>query len=147
MSTKQEIEQEIELAEMMAADIDKVYKKYAKAALEAEQKRLEAAKETIYMGCQDKDELQELYGFGDLTEEEYYGGIEYFDSMNTRKKQLSLIEKHRQNLKDIRNRWKGTVKELKEELEELGGVKVQQPMNYIEQLEQQERQERYLAMS
>jgi hypothetical protein len=144
--SRKEIEQEIELANMMVADLDKIFKKYAKAAQAASEARLESIRCKKYMGCENKQELIDLYGFGDLTRDEYYAGIEFFDGKETRKKQLSLIERHRKNIKDIRDRWKGTVIELQDELNELDGVKSGKPMSYLEQLERQERQERFEAM-
>lgn len=143
---KHELEQEIELAKMMAADIDKVFKKYAKAALAAEQSRTEKIRTTKYKDCSDINELQDLYGYGDLTAEEYREGIDFFNDRDSRKKQLSLIEKHRKNLKDIRDRWKGTITELQEELDELDGVTKEQ-LSYVEQLERREREKHYRQMT
>lgn len=145
MVNKHEIEQEMELAKMMVADIDKVFKKYAKAALAAEQARAEKIRDEKYKGCNDSRELQDLYGYAELTEEEYKEGIEFFNSREDRKKQLSLIEKHRKNLRDIRDIWKGTVKELQEELDELNGV-FKDTRNAFEKREAEERAERYAAM-
>lgn len=145
MLSKHELEQEIELAKMMVADIDKVFKKYAKAALEAQQKRLEKIRLEKYKDCDNPNELQELYGWGELTEKEYREGLCFFEEKETRWAQLSLIEKHRKNLRDIRDRWKGTVSELQQELNELNGVEKQQ-LSYVEQLEKQEREQRYAAM-
>ncbi len=140
-----EIEQEIELAKMMAADIDKVFKKYAKAALAAEQARAEKFRNKKYKGCEDIQELQDLYGWGEFTEKEYQEGIEFFECWEEGKKQLSLIELHRKNLREIRDRWKGTVRELQEELDELNGV-VKDTRNAFEKREAEERAERYAAM-
>lgn len=142
---KSEIEQEIELAKMMAADIDKVFKKYAKAALEAEQKRLEKIRTEKFMDCENVQELQDLFGWGDLTEDEYRKGIEFFEGREDRRKRLSLTERHRANLKEVRDRWKGTIEELQQELDEMDGV-VKEQLTYIEQLERQEREEQYRAM-
>ncbi len=141
---KKEIEQEIELAKMMVADIDKIYKKYAKAALEKEKERLERIKNELYNGCENAQELQDLYGYGELTDDEYYGGVEFFQNKKERSMQLSLVEAHRKNLREIRDRWKGTIKELLEELDEIDG-KPKDTTTYLEQLERQERDERYKA--
>lgn len=147
MVTKLEIEQEIELAKMMVADMDKVFKKYAKAAIEAEQKRQEKVRSEKYKDCDTGAELQELYGWGEITEDEYRSGLEFFDNKENRLKQLSLVEKHRKNLKEIRDRWKGTITELQQELgiDELNGVKKEQ-LTYVEQLEIEERNKRYASM-
>jgi len=132
------IEQEIELAKMMAADIDKVYKKYAKAALKAAQERTEKIRLEKYHGCVDVEELQNLYAYAEITLEEYDTGRDFFEEQQIRAKRLSLIEKHRQNLKDIRDRWKGTINELQQELDELNGVQ-KDTRTFVEKLEAQER--------
>lgn len=145
MVSKLEIEQEIELAKMMVSDIDKVFKKYAKAALAAEQARAEKIRNEQYRGCDDIRELQDLFGYGDLTEEEYQEGIDFLNGREDRKRQLSLVEKHRKNLREIRDIWKGTVKELQEELDELNGV-VKDTRNIFEKREAEERAELYRSM-
>ena len=138
------IEQEIELAKMMAADIDKVYKRYAKAALKAAQERTEKIRLEKYHGCVDVEELQDLYAYAEITLEEYDTGRDFFEEQQIRAKRLSLIEKHRQNLKDIRDRWKGTINELQQELDELNGVQ-KDTRTFVEKLEAQERAERYVS--
>ena len=144
---KNDIEQEIQLAEMMASDIDKIYKKYAKAALQAEQERIEKVRLEKYKDCSTAQELQELYGWGEITAAEYEAGRVFLEEREKRMKQLSLVEKHRANLKEIRDRWKGTVKELQEELDELNGVEKVKPMNAFEKLEAEQRKERYEAIN
>jgi len=138
------IEQEIELAKMMAADIDKVYKRYAKAALKAAQERTEKIRLEKYHGCVDVEELQNLYAYAEITLEEYDTGRDFFEEQQIRAKRLSLIEKHRQNLKGIRDRWKGTINELQQELDELNGVQ-KDTRTFVEKLEAQERAERYVS--
>ncbi len=145
MSIKQDIERDIELAKMMADDIDKVYKKYAKGALQAQQERLEKIRNEKYHGCADAVELEELYAYGDITTEEYDAGRDWFNEQYTRMNQLSLVEQHRKNLKELRDKWKGTVNELIAELDELNGVR-KDTRTYIEKLEAQERAERYAAL-
>ncbi len=144
--SRKEIEIEIELANMMVADLDKIFKKYAKAAQAAAEARLENIRSKKYKDCDNKEELQELYGFGDLSEDEYYAGLDFFDEKETNQKRLSLIEQHRQNVKELRDRWKGTEKELKQELDELDGIVYEKPQTYVEKLKAQERQERFEAM-
>ena len=143
---KHDIGQEIELAKMMVADIDRIYKKYAKAALKAAEERTEKIRVESYHGCENLEELQNIYGFGDLTRDEYEKGVAFFESREERQNQRSLIERHRQNLKDIRDKWKGTVKELQDELDEIDGV-VKDNRTYLEKLEAEERQERCKMLS
>ncbi|MEA5084384.1 hypothetical protein SDC9_196859 [bioreactor metagenome] len=142
---KQDIEQDIELAKMMAADIDRLYKKYAKAALQASEERLEKIRNQSYHGCMTAEELQDLYGYGTITLAEYDEGLDYIAQREERKKQLSLVELHRRNLKDLRDRWKGTVGELRGELNDMNGV-VKDKRTYIEKLEAAERAERYATL-
>lgn len=125
----------------MVADLDKVYKKYAKAAMKAESDRVENTRIEKYMGCSTPEELADLWGYGDLTEDEYRAGLEFLETSELRVKQLSIIELHRKNVKDIRDRWKGTIKELQSELDELNGV-VKDTQNAFEKLEAEERAER-----
>jgi len=143
----EDIEQEIELAKMMAADIDKAYKKYAKAALQAQQDRLEKIRSEKYKGCFTFEELQMAYGYGEITIDEYDEGRDFFATMQTRESQLSLIEKHRKNLKQIRDNWKGTVIELQRELDELNGKQKERPLTAFERLEQERRTDRLESLA
>ncbi|HBB28162.1 MAG TPA: hypothetical protein DC000_02745 [Clostridiales bacterium] len=142
---KKEIEQELELAEMMVIDIEKIYKKYAKSAQTEAEKRQEKIKSIKYFDCNNQMELQELYGYGEITEEEYYTGIDFFKELELSKSRKSLIELHRQNIKELRDKWKGTVKELHEELDEISGV-VKDKRTYVEKLEADERAQRYSSL-
>ena len=137
--------QEIELAQMMATDIDKVYKKYTKSALQAQQERIDKIATEKYHGCTTPEELQSLYTYDEITLEEYDAGRDFFAEQETRKKQLSLVEQHRANLKELRDRWKGTAKELKDELDEMSG-KQKDTRTYVEKLEAEERAERFANM-
>lgn len=143
--SKIEVEQELELAEMMVADLDKVFKKYAKSAQIEFDKRQEKIKSTKYFECSDVVDLQEFYGYGNITEEEYYAGLDFFKELELSKSRKSLIELHRQNIKEIRDKWKGTVKELQTELDEINGV-VKDNRTYVEKLEAEERAERYSSL-
>lgn len=145
MSLKHEIEQDIELAKMMVADIDKLYKKYAKSALQAERERKEKIRNEKYLCCANVEELKELYGYGEITIEEYDAGRDFFEAQEKRSKQLSLVERHRKNLRELRDKWKGTVNEFQQELDELNGVQ-KDTRTYIEKLEYEERKERYASM-
>lgn len=142
-----EIKQKIELAQMMVADLDKIFKKYAKAALAAAEARAEKIRQTKYMGCENPRELQDLYGFGDMSQTEYEAGLDFFREREVEKSRQSLIELHRKNVKELRDRWKGTVIELQDELDELNGVEKGKPLTFIEQLEAKERQERYQVIN
>lgn len=142
MALKQEIENDIVLAGMMADDLDKMYKKYAKAALEAQNERINKIREEKYHGCSNADELHDLYGQDIITLDEYDAGRDFFDGQEERKRRMSFIERHRKNLKDLRDLWRGTVKELQEELDEMNGV-VKDTRTYLEKLEAEERAERY----
>lgn len=146
MNLKQKIEQDIELAKMMAADIDKIYKKYAKAALKAQQERFDKIRDKKYRGCSNVEELHDLYGADEITLDEYDAGRDFFEGQEKRKAQMSLIEQHRKNLKDIRDKWNGTAKELQEELDEINGVIKEKPLNAFERLEQDRRNERLAAL-
>lgn len=146
MALKQELERDIELAKMMAADIDKVYKKYAKAAIEAQQARFIKIQNEKYYGCSNADELHDLYGADEITLDEYDAGRDFFEGQDKRKAQMSLIEQHRKNLREIRDNWKGTVKELQEELDDLNGVIKEKPLDAFERLEQENRTERLAAL-
>ncbi len=141
-----DIERDIELAKMMADDIDKVYKKHAKGSLQAQQERLEKIRNEKYHGCADAGELEELYAYGDITLEEYDAGRDWFEGQKTRTNQLSLIEQHRRNLKDLRDKWKGTVAELQEELDDIEGKPKVKKLNAFEKIEQEERAERIAAL-
>ncbi|WP_018306295.1 hypothetical protein [Desulfitobacterium hafniense] len=143
---RQELEQEIELAKMMAEDIDKVYKKYAKAAFQAQWDRLEKIRAEKYKGCSTDEELLDLFAYGEITMDEYDEGRDFLAELKVRESQLSLIERHRKNLKEIRDNRKGTVIELQRELDELNGVKKQPKLNAFEQREQEERAERLAAL-
>ena len=142
MNLKQAIERDIVLAKMMADDIDKVFKKYAKAALKAAEERQEKFRDEKYHGCTTIAELQEIYGYGEMSLEEYEEGIDFINAREERKNQLSLVEQHRINLKYLRDNYKGTVKELQDELNKLEGV-VKDNRSYVEKLEAEERAERY----
>lgn len=144
MSIKRELEQEIELAKMMVADLDKIFKKYAKAAMAASEARAEKIRFEKYKDCINAQELQELYGWGEISEDEYQAGLDFFYTQESRKSQLSLVEQHRKNVKELRDRWKGTAKELQQELDEVNGV-VKDNRTFIEKLEHEERAARYTA--
>ena len=145
MLLKLKIEQDIELAKMMAEDIDKVYRKYSKSALRAEKERKEKIRNEKYHGCADTDELQTLYAYDEITIEEYDAGRDFFKEQVIRERQLSIVEKHRINLRELRDRWKGTINELRQEIDELNGVE-KDNRTFLEKVEHEERAERYASM-
>lgn len=145
-SLKKNIEQDIELAKMMVTDIDKVFKKYAKSALKSAEERAEKIRNESYRGCTTVEELHDLFGYDEITLAELDEGRAFFEAREERKNQLTFVEQHRKNLKDIRDRWKGTVKELQDELDKMNGV-VKDNRTYIEKLETEERAERYATLS
>lgn len=147
MSINQDFEKDIELAKMMAADIDKVYHKYAKAALKAFEEREERIRNERYHGCADEEELRNLYGYAEITLDEFDKGRAFFESTEERKKQLSVIELHRRNLKEIRDRWKGTIVELQRERDEMNGIKKPMKLNAFEKRELELREERIAALT
>lgn len=145
MNLKQAIEQDIILAKMMADDLNKVFKKYAKAALKASEERNEKIKNEKYHGCTSFEELQNLFGYGEITSDEFEEGQDFLQSREERKEQLSLVEQHRINLRYLRDKYKGTVKELQDELDEINGV-VKDNRTYVEKLEAEEQMERYASL-
>ena len=142
----EDIQQEITLAEMMVTDLDKIYKKYAKGALAVYEKRQEKIKESKYLECENIAELHENFGWGFITEEEYNEGVRFFEEMELLKDRKSLIELHRQNIKETRDNWKGTIIHLKKELDILNGVEKVKPLNAFELLEIEMRKERSQEM-
>lgn len=146
MALKQEIENDIILARMMADELDKAYKKYAKAALEVQKERFNRIRDEKYHGCTNADELHDLYGCDEITLEEYDAGRDFFEGQEARMRQMSFVERHRKNLKDLRDRYKGTAKELQEELDDLNGVVKEKPLNAFERLEQEDRNERLAVL-
>lgn len=134
------IEEELELAKLMVKDLEKLWKSYAKKALQARQERETNQVKKGFHDCETKEELIDLYGYGDIDSETYQRGLSYFDTPD--KPKLSTIELHRKNIKDMLNRWKGTVNELKEEL----NPSVKDTENIFEKMDRLEREERYKNM-
>lgn len=102
------LEQELDLAKLMVKDLDKLWKSYAKKALEAKQEK------KGFCDCETKEELIDLYGYAEIDDDTYRRGLDYFDS--PKKPNLSLIELHRQNVRELLDRWRGTIKEIEDEL-------------------------------
>ena len=113
-----EIEQEILIAELIVKDLDGLYKKYRKAAYEAREERIAHDFERNFMGSKTVSELQDMYGYGEITRSEYEQGVDYLESYRP---ELSIVELHRKELKDMRDNWRGTIKELMGEIDTLKG--------------------------
>ena len=113
--TRREIEQEIELSKLMIKDLERLWKSYAKKALIAKQERELKQDKKGFLEYETYEDLHDAYGGGYIDEETFYRGVDYFKNFG-KSPELSVIEKHRQRIKEILNREKGTLKELSEEL-------------------------------
>ncbi len=141
-----EVESELELAELMVKDLQKLWASYAKKALEAKQERELRQEKKGFLEYETVEELINGYGYGfgygeDEDREIYRRGLEYFENLKQPPK-LSVIEHHRANIKALLDNYKGTVKMLKDELDELEGKKNLPQESVFERLERQEREER-----
>ncbi len=112
---RREIETEIELSKLMIKDLERLWKSYAKKALVAKQERELRQDKKGFLEYESYEELHEAYGGGYIDEETFYRGMEYFKNLN-KPPELSVVEKHRQRIKEMLNKEKGTLKELSEEL-------------------------------
>lgn len=110
-----QIKEEIILSEMLAKDLERLWKSYAKKALVAKQERELKQEKNGFLECETEQELIDLYGYGDIDDETYYCGLDYFKNLK-KPPELSAIEKYRTKLKELINREKGTIIELNEEL-------------------------------
>lgn len=111
----QEIKTEIEVAELMVKDLKRLWNSYAKKALIAKQERELKQDKIGFLEYESVEELHDGFGFGDIDEDTYYRGVEYFESLKNPSKQSS-VEEHRKNLKDLIKLWEGTIIALNEEL-------------------------------
>ncbi len=139
---RQEILVELECAKLMVKDLEKVWKSYSKKAYQARIERERNSTNKLFHGCECEQELQDLYGFGEITEEVYCQGLEHFKEQK-RPPILSTVEKHRANLKRLIASWKGSILELEQELDP---VEKNPQLNAFEKLELEEKQERYKNM-
>jgi len=137
---EREIEKELELAKLMVKDLERLWKSYAKKALQAKQERETRQVKKGFLDCETKEELIDLYGYGEIDEDTYNRGLDYFDSPE--KPELSIIELHRKNIKEMLGRWRGTIMELQEEL----NPQVKDTENIFEKMDRLEREERYKNM-
>ncbi len=114
-SQRREIEEEIALAELMINDLNRLWKSYAKKAFIAKQEREKRQDKKGFLDYQNEEELEDAYGYADIDEETYNRGRDYFKSLK-KPPDLSVVEKHRNRIKELLNIEKGTLKELMEEL-------------------------------
>ncbi len=142
MGTRTEIKEELELAEMMVNDLQRLWNSYAKKALVAKQERELKQDKKGFLDYDTEAELIEGYGWGSIDEETYRRGLDYFENLKAPPK-LSVIEQHRNKIKGMLNNWKGTVKELQEEL---NPVEKRQQENAFQKRERELREERIAAM-
>lgn len=140
---KQEIRNDIVISEMLIKDLNKVWKSYAKKALIAKQERELKQEKKGFLDCETERELIDLYGWGEIDEETYRRGLDYFQKIN-KPPELSIVEKYRKRLKELISREKGTIIELNEELNPTEKVPEE---NAFEKYERLEREERYQAFS
>lgn len=141
-ATKQDIRKEIELAELMISDLQKVWKSYAKKVLAAKQEREIRQVKKGFLGHETVEELIEAFGYEYISEADYYKGLEYFENLK-KPPELSVIETHRKRIKEKINLLSGTIKELQEELEPV--VKAPEE-NVFDKIAREEREQRYKNM-
>ena len=112
---KQEIARDLELANLMVKDLQKLWNSYAKKALIAKEEREHRQEKKGFMDCENEYELMDAYGSDYIDEETYRRGLEYFENAK-KPPTLSVVEAHRKRIRDYLDLWKGTVNELNEEL-------------------------------
>ncbi len=135
---KLEIQEEIEMAELMVKDLTKIWKSYAKKALEAKTERELKQEKKGFLDCENENELQELYGFGEIDDDTYHRGLEYFKNAKKPPK-LSVIERHRKRVKDLLDNEKGTLIELKRELEPEEAKQEENGFEYYDRINREKR--------
>jgi hypothetical protein len=111
---KNEIQIELDAAELMVKDLERLFKSYAKKALIAKQKRETKQDRKGFLQYETKDDLITAYGYADIDDETYARGLDYFN--NYKEVNTSAVEKHRENIKGLIRLWKGTISELSEEI-------------------------------
>lgn len=134
---RNEILRELESAELMVKDLKRIWKSYAKKALIAKTERELKQDKKGFLEYETLDELIDGYGWGNIDEETYYRGLEYFENLK-KPPQKSVIEEHRANIKELLSRYEGTVIELNAELNPVEKVKEE---NAFERREREEREE------
>lgn len=140
---KREIEREIELAKLMAKDLEKLWKSYAKKAQAAKEERERRQEKKGFLEYKTREELVEAYGWGVIDEDTYRRGLEYFENLK-KPPERSVIEIHRSRIKELVNRYKGTIIELEDEL---NPPEKEREENAFEKRERELREERVEAMN
>lgn len=142
LEDKREIQREIELAKMMSSDLEKLWKSYAKKAQAAKEERELRQEKKGFLEYETVQELIDGYGWGCIDEETYKRGLEYFENLK-KPPERSIVETHRSRIKELVNRYKGTVIELEEELHP---SEKKHEENAFEKREREIREERVSAM-
>ncbi len=138
---KDDISEELELAEMMVKDLNKIWKSYAKKALEAKQAREIKEEKKGFLQYETVEELiNEGWGFGEIDEDTYYRGLEYFESLKAPPK-ISVIEQYRNRIKEMISNWEGTINELNEELNPTNKKPEENIFDKMDREERQKKQE------
>lgn len=134
---RNEILRELESAELMVKDLKRIWMSYAKKALIAKTERELKQDKKGFLEYETLDELIDGYGWGNIDEETYYRGLEYFENLK-KPPQKSVVEEHRANIKELLSRYEGTVIELNAELNPVEKVKEE---NAFERRERELREE------
>lgn len=130
---------ELELARLMVKDLEKLWKSYAKKAQAAKEERERRQEKKGFLEYETLEELTEAYGYAVIDEETYIRGQDYFKSLSNKAAERSLTETHRERIKELLNRYKGTVEYLEEELDP---PKDKDPENGFEAYDREQRNKR-----
>lgn len=141
-SVTQEIKRELELAELMVKDLKRLWQSYAKKAFAAKQERELKQDKKGFLDYETVEELQEGYGWAMIDDETYQRGIEFFENLK-KPPQKSIVEGHRANIKELINRYEGTVIELKSELNPIEKAKEE---NAFQKRERELREQKHSAL-
>lgn len=109
-----------------------------KKALEAKQERELKQEKKGFLEYETKEDLIEAWGYSSIDEETYYRGLDYFENLK-KPPELSVMEKHRERLKRLIDIEKGTIIELKAELEPEEKKAQENAFERAERLEREER--------
>lgn len=137
-----EIERELEIANLMVKDLQRLWESYARKALVAKQERELRQEKKGFLEYETERELIDAWGGAYIDEETYRRGLAYFENLK-KSPTLSVVERHRKNIGALLNLWKGTVSELNGELYP---EESELEENAFEKMDRQEREERYRNM-
>lgn len=140
---KHEIERDLELAKLMVKDLEKLWKSYAKKAQAAKEERERRQEKKGFLEYETREDIIEAYGWGNIDEDTYRRGLEYFENLE-KPPEKTIIEMHRNRIKELVNRYKGTIIELEEEL---NPPEKKHEENAFEKRERELREERIAAMN